>query len=133
MNGPGGPQESPPAHHQGPAAPYFREGCACNNPALLLLLTSAPLATGQVKRSPEHGGDWSNPAQLQLSLAGDFPGIPSPLPPPTLPPPASPPQSNLTFIVITSEPWTGAVPRKAAENNVMGLGRRGNSSDRDQP
>lgn len=74
-----------------PSSTVCQGGLCCNNPALLLLLALAPLATGQVKRSPEHGGDWSNPAQLQLSLAGDFPGIPSPLPPPTLPPPASPP------------------------------------------
>lgn len=52
-----------------------------------------PLATGQAKGSPEHGGDQSSPAQLQLSLAGDFPGIPSPLSlspdpaSPSLPPP----------------------------------------------
>lgn len=47
-----------------------------------------PLATGQAKGSPELGGDRSNPVQLQLSPAGDFPGISSPL---SLPPdPASP-------------------------------------------
>lgn len=75
--------------------------------------------------APESGGDGSDPAQLSA-----IPGwSPSSSPIPALSRPCLPSQSNLTFIVITSEPWVGAVPRKAAENNVMGLGRRGNSDD----
>lgn len=63
------------------------------------------LATGQARGFPEHGRDPSSPEQLQLSPAGDFPGIPYPLSlSPSSASPSLPPQSNLTFIAITSEP-----------------------------